>query len=160
VAGWVDLSVATIRANCARNREDPFMEERLLSTVEAARLLGVTRVSVHSSVIEGRLPAQRIDGRWYINQTDVEAYRPRLPSTAGTKRVGPLNDSARRLLALLGEWGSSKADELAVVVELHPGNVRKGLAIAEKLGYVTREGHEWLLTDAGRQWLAQQEVAA
>ncbi len=136
------------------------MEERLLSTVETAQLLGITRISVHSMVTEGRLPAQRIDGHWCIAQSDVEAYRPRLPPTAGTKRVGPISDSARRMLVLLEQWGSSKADELAVVVDLHPGNVRKGLAIAEKLGYVTREGHEWLLTDTGRQWLAQQEVAA
>ena len=136
------------------------MEERLLSTVEAARLLGITRISIHNMVTEGRLPAKRIDGHWYVAQGDVEAYRPRLPPTAGIKRVGPLSSSARRLLALLEEWGSSKADELAVVVELHPGNVRKAMAIAEKLGYVARDGHEWLLTEAGRRWLSQQEVAA
>jgi Helix-turn-helix domain len=136
------------------------MEERLLSTVEAARMLGITRASVHSSVLESRLPAQRIDGRWYIARADVEAYRPRLPSSAGTKRVGPLSDSARRVLALLEEWGSSRTEELAVVVEVHPGNVRKAMAIAEKLGYVARQDHEWSLTDAGHQWLAHQEVAA
>ena len=48
------------------------------------------------------------------------------------------------------------------MVEVHPGNVRKAMAIAEKLGYVAREDHQWSLTDAGRRWLAEhgQEVAA
>jgi excisionase family DNA binding protein len=141
------------------------MADDLLSTVEVAALLGISRGGVHHLGEKGYIPYQRIDGRRYFKRADVEAHRPRLGPSAGRPRTdGPLPRSAPRVLGCLNEWAASTSEQLAMVVELHPGNVRKCLAIAEKLGYTVRsrtgEGLEWSLTDAGRAWLSTQEVAA
>ena len=53
---------------------------------------------------------------------------------------------------LLADWQEGTADELAVGVGLHPGNVRKHLVILEAAGIAEREDSGfWRLTDAGRR---------
>lgn len=134
-----------------------------LTTTEAARILGLHPAYVRTITKQGKIPAQRIDGQWQLALNDVVAYRrqlkPTLRSRTSNRLLAP---SAVRSLQLLQEWGSAEAEQLALVIEVHPGNIRKGLAIAEKLGFAARTGTDWSLTEDGRRWLAEhpQEVAA
>ncbi len=48
-----------------------------LETVQAAALLGVTSRAVRRAIAEGRLPANRVGGRWLIARDDVARYQPR-----------------------------------------------------------------------------------
>lgn len=103
-------------------------------------------------------------GQWMLPASSVEAARRLISgSLVGRKhRTSPLSGTGQQALRHLAEWGSGNADELAIAMQLHPGNVRKALAIAAGLGFASRDGQNWSLTDNGHRWLAQQgqEVAA
>lgn len=133
-----------------------------MTTTEAARILGVHPSYVRHLSSSGKLHAERIDGQWQLDLGTVLAYRHQLNPRHGQVRRRLFPPSSVRSLQLLNEWGTAQPEELALVVDIHAGNVRKGLAIAEKLGLVTRAGSNWSLTDAGRQWLVDhaREVAA
>lgn len=47
----------------------------VMSTDQAADLLGIGSRAVRLACAEGRLPAQQVDGRWRIDRSDVNAYR-------------------------------------------------------------------------------------
>jgi excisionase family DNA binding protein len=51
----------------------PGYDERLLSVVEVAKLLGVSRPTVYRLVIDGELPVVKIRDRTLFRPTDVEA---------------------------------------------------------------------------------------
>lgn len=57
-----------------------------LSTSEAAKLLGVSRVAVFQQIKDGRLPAKKVGRMYLINLEDLQ-----LPST-------PLNESRKEAL--------------------------------------------------------------
>ena len=52
-------------------------------------------------------------------------------------------------MQLLSDWGSASAEELAQVMQLHPGNARKYLAILAAEGRAQRQSDgQWVLTTA------------
>jgi len=101
----------------------------------------------------GRLPARRIGPHWYIEEAVLEEFassyqRPR----HRTRRKPPTSESREKVARLLAEWQEATADELAVGIDLHPGNVRKHLVILEAAGVADRDDEGfWRLTQAGRR---------
>jgi excisionase family DNA binding protein len=131
-----------------------------IGTTEAARRLGVDDSTIRYAVLRKQLPARRSGAIWLIEATVLDSFRK--PAPQRNRKRDPLTPTAKNSLRLLAEWGSATADELSIVIEVNAGNVRKGLAIAEKLALATRDGSDWSLTESGHQWLVEhdQEVAA
>jgi excisionase family DNA binding protein len=51
-----------------------------LSPAEAAQRLNISVRRVRTLLEEGRIPAQRVSGRWVIDESDVSRYRPGAPA--------------------------------------------------------------------------------
>lgn len=51
-----------------------------LSPAEAAERLDISERRVRALLKEGRIPAQRVSGRWVIDELDVNQYRPGRPA--------------------------------------------------------------------------------
>jgi excisionase family DNA binding protein len=51
-----------------------------LSAAEAAQRLKISERRVRALLEEGRIPAQRVSGRWVIDESDVSRYRPGAPA--------------------------------------------------------------------------------
>jgi excisionase family DNA binding protein len=49
----------------------------MISTTQAARLLGVTPGRVVQHIAAGLLPAQKIGNSWVLDPADVAAFQPR-----------------------------------------------------------------------------------
>jgi excisionase family DNA binding protein len=131
-----------------------------ISTTEAARRIGVGSVTIRNKIRVNELPARREGPIWLVDASALGEFK-RSPGS-GPRKQNQLTPTGRKAMRLLDEWGSGTSEELALVLEVNPGNVRKGLAIAEKLSFATRTGSDWSLTKTGRQWLVEhaQEVAA
>ena len=55
---------------------DDVSEGEMMTTNEAAALLGMTRQGVRALIVRGALPARRIGARLYVlRRAEVEAYR-------------------------------------------------------------------------------------
>ena len=61
---------------------------QLLTTQEAADVLGVTRRRVLAMIRAGQIPAARFGASWAIRPADVERVRDRKPGRPATKRQG------------------------------------------------------------------------
>jgi excisionase family DNA binding protein len=132
----------------------------LVGLTEVARHLGVSSKSVRQLVHQGRLPARRLGPLWYVEHDVLEefakTYQPRRLKL--TPRQTSNTDSRAKVASLLAEWQSATADELAVGIGLHPGNVRKHLVILASAGVAERDDEGlWRLTAAGRR--LQEETA-
>ena len=111
-------------------------------------------------VRNGRLPARRLGQLWYVERKVLEefaeTYEPRRLKS-GQRRTSN-TDSRERVARLLAEWQAATADELAVGIGLHPGNVRKHLVILASAGVAERDDEGlWRLTAAGMR--LQKEIA-
>jgi predicted transcriptional regulator len=120
----------------------------LLSIREAAALVGRTPGSVKSAVRFGVLHGDRcIDsGRavWRIKPAELLAWNEAHPPVPRPR----LNDTWNRTVELLAEYGPLHAEELGILLERHPGNARKHLAILEKQGRARRlDDGQWVLVD-------------
>ena len=130
-------------------------QERLVSLPDAAERLGLHRATVNDMVRSGRIAARRVGPHWFIDERDLASF-------AATYRR-PLNAPRRQqrrpvvspeILKWLAEWDDATITELAVVVEMHEGNIRKHLCLAEVLGLAGRdEFSRWRLTPEGRAQL-------
>lgn len=113
----------------------------LVGLTEVARHLGVSSKTVRELVREHRLPARRLGQLWYVERDVLdefaETYQPRRPKRS--PRQTSKTDSRERVARLLAEWQSATADELAVGIGLHPGNVRKHLVILAAAGVAERD---------------------
>ncbi len=54
-------------------------ETKLLSVIEAAKQLGISRIRVNQLINSGRLPAQKIGRSYIIRESDLELVRERTP---------------------------------------------------------------------------------
>lgn len=129
----------------------------LLSLPEVARRLGVSRAVVKGIVLGGSLPAVRTVDRWYVRREDLTAFADRFEAPKKrTKASRPprRNEETRAAIAaLIGEWQEATANELAVAVGIHPGNVRKHLVMLEAAGVAKRDDEGlWRLTQAGDRY--------
>lgn len=49
----------------------------LLTTADAAELLGISDRGVRKAILDGRLPAQRVADVWLVDREDVEHFKAR-----------------------------------------------------------------------------------
>jgi excisionase family DNA binding protein len=54
-------------------------ETKLLSVIEAAEKLGVSRWRINQLINAGRLPAQKVGRSFIIRESDLEFVRERIP---------------------------------------------------------------------------------
>jgi DNA-binding transcriptional ArsR family regulator len=127
--------------------------DTLLGLPQAAEKLGITRRRAGELVRAGVIPATRIADRWFVQEGVLEkfaeSFRPLPPSN---RRRPPIRSERTRLAIaqLLSDWQDATADELAVPLDLHPGNVRKHLVIMEAADLVSRDRQGvWRLTPVG-----------
>ena len=66
----------------------------LVTLIQAAHTLGLTYQQAHGRILSGRLPAQRIDGRWYVEAAALESALEQEQGTAPTSG-GEKNPTAR-----------------------------------------------------------------
>jgi excisionase family DNA binding protein len=125
------------------------IEHTTVGLPEAADRLGVHRATVNDMVRSGRLPADRDGAHWRIDREVFERFASTYvkPPNAPARRPRGVPTSAPALLELLGEFGSASAAELAPLLNLHEGNVRKHLRLLEHDGQVRRRADgEWELS--------------
>lgn len=134
--------------------EDVFLGD-LMSLPAAAQQLQLHRATVNDMVLAGRLKGYRLGPHWYVRRSDVEVFRQayRRPKSA-VRRLGReshffwTNEIVRWLL----HWHDASAGELDRVLDLHVGNIRKYLALAEQDNLVERNEYgSWRLTASGRE---------
>lgn len=117
-------------------------QDCLRSLPEVAHVLGITRSAVNLMVHDGRLEASRFGPRWYVCDHTLESFRstyrpaPSAGRKLGRRSGGP--DITESVLELLSDWGEARVDEISVVVQRDPGNVRKYLAILMQRGLATK----------------------
>lgn len=122
----------------------------MLTTREAARLVGRGDTLLRLAIARGTLPAENINGRWFIAETDLRDWdlrTRRYPRQATSLPV-------ERAAAMLREYESLSAEELATLAHIHPGNARKHLALLATQGRAERRPDgQWVLTtdSAGRR---------
>lgn len=113
-----------------------------LTLPEVAQELGVTRSAVYLMIRDGRLAGMQCGPRWHVRREDLEAFKQTYdPAPTAGRRFGPRNGDygPAVVLELLHEWGSATTDELAEILERHPGNIRKYLKLLEHRGHATRD---------------------
>lgn len=115
--------------------------EELLTTTAAAAAVGVSQSAVRVAINEGRLTGSKAGGVWYVTRSDLLAW-DRATKRPVFTRVPVWEHSA----AILAEYGSLSAEELAVLADIHVGNARKHLAILAKQGRAERRPDgQWVL---------------
>ncbi|MBB6343777.1 excisionase family DNA binding protein [Nonomuraea muscovyensis] len=70
-AAWRSSATGTPNTN----QPEPVPLSPQMGTSSAADLLGITDRAVLKAIHEGRLPAERVAGRWLITREDVEHFR-------------------------------------------------------------------------------------
>lgn len=118
----------------------------------AAERLGLHRATVNEMVQSGRLPATRVGAHWFITRADLEAFAASYQRPRNAPRRIPRKPLvAPEILLTLVEWDDATVAELAVVIDMHEGNIRKHLCLAEADGLAQRDDFgRWSLTPAGR----------
>jgi excisionase family DNA binding protein len=116
------------------------VDSELLSLPEAAGRLGLHRATVNDMVQSGRIAATRVGPNWYIERGELEQFassyqRPR----NAPKRLPRKPAVAPEILERLLEWGEATVAELALVIDMHEGNIRKHLCLAEAQGLAERD---------------------
>lgn len=117
--------------------------EEILTTTEAAKLVGVSPGSIRVALHHGRLAGSKCDGVWLVSRRDVQAWHARVRHV---RRAAP--PSWEKTASLIAEYGSASAEELAGLAKIHIGNVRKHLAILANRGKIQqRPDGQWVLCD-------------
>lgn len=105
-------------------------------------------------VKDGRLRGYRLGPHWYVRKSDLEAFAQiyHRPKNAPRHRSAPTAFySTNELLRWLLAWDSASSRELAQVVDIHVGNVRKYLRLSADDGLVVvDDSGQWRLTETGR----------
>jgi excisionase family DNA binding protein len=110
----------------------------LLTTRQAAELVGRSPAAVKQVLNEGRIPGERVDGFWRVRREDIVAWDARAPRKNVKKRA------YERSAELLAEYGSLTTDELSRFQEVHVGNARKYLCLLAVEGRAHRhDDGEW-----------------
>lgn len=119
-------------------------DEELVTTTDIARITGRNDATIRSAIRAGHIPqvTRTTLGRPLVRLSDAlawhKAIRPPAPHTP------PTWDATATALATLGP---STPDEIAAYRNLHPGNIRKHLAIlaAQRRAEQRADGH-WTVT--------------
>ncbi len=111
----------------------------LLTTRQAAELVGRSPAAVKQALNGRRIPGIRVDGFWRVRREDVLAWEARAPRYPSVKKR-----AYERSAELLAEYGSLTPDELSKLQAVHVGNARKYLAILSTEGRAHRHNDgEW-----------------
>lgn len=124
----------------------------LVGLPEVAERLGVHRATVNDMVRCGRLPAHRDGAHWLVRRADLDDFAAGYvrPNNAPSRRDRSMPTSAPRICDMLREFDSATPAELAVLLGLHEGNVRKHLRLLEVAGLVLRgPDGQWILRTQG-----------
>ncbi len=114
-------------------------DERLLTTREAADLVGRAPDTIKYSIRHGLLPGERIEGFWRVRAEDVVAWDAQARRLPCNKRR-----AYERAADVLAEYGSVTPVELSKLLGVHEGNARKYLAILAAEDRAHRHtGGEW-----------------
>ncbi len=117
-------------------------DQDCLTTTEAAALVGRTQSAVRAAINNRGLPGFRHDGRNYVRRADLLAWDQR--TRRAKRHCVPAYEHTAQLLR---EYQSATTPELAELSQLHPGNIRKHLAILATQGRVEcRPDGQWVLT--------------
>lgn len=129
----------------------------LIPLQRAADVVGLHRATLNEMIRDGRLEGVREGPYWYLRADVLERFaqtyrRPKnSPARASRRPV-----ASTELLALVGDWGEATVAELARVLQLHQGNIRKHLAIAQADGLAFRDRFgSWQLTETARDYLTR-----
>lgn len=150
-------SRANVRDTCdmADSSMEPLSEGAdLVPLVEAAAVLDVHRATVNEMVRDGRLRGHRIGPHWFVDRDELMRFRETYSRPKNSpKRLAGSNHTEKwieQLVERLLDWDDATVDELAQVIDLHPGNIRKYLNLAEARGLVQRdEFGSWRLVAGG-----------
>lgn len=122
----------------------------LVTTTEAAELTGRSQGTIRAEILDGRLKATRVEGRWYIDRATLMAWNKRARWRPVAKRP-----SYEGTAELLEEYHSMTPDELATLAGIHVGNARKHLALLAAHGRAERlDDGQWTLTARQHQGAA------
>ena len=117
-------------------------EVELVGLPEAADRLGLHRATLNAMVHNERIPATRYGPHWYIRRPDLEdfASRYRRPANSPIRRrkTDEPPPAQAAIMAMLDEWDEATSEELAAVIGLHVGNIRKHLRLLEAKGLAIR----------------------
>jgi helix-turn-helix protein len=118
-------------------------DEDMLGTKAAAAVFGIGASTIRQLCLHGKLPHQFNGRREYvISARALREYLTENPpiSRSKTPTVEEVAGVCRSELVLLDRHGDATADTLAEAAEIHPGNARKHLRLAESYELVTPAG--------------------
>jgi hypothetical protein len=127
--------------------EDQISDDAMLTTTQAAKLVGRRDNTLRVAIYAGTLRAERQqDHTWLLRAGDVRAW------SAGARRYRfqpkfpvPRTDE---VASLLEEYGSATSEEIAKFLQVHPGNARKYLALLGLEGRAERRPDgQWVLCE-------------
>jgi hypothetical protein len=131
--------------------ERPTPPPRAIPLTEFARRIGAGPMTVRAWAAEGRIPATKVDGLWYISPEAFAQVEGKFRSRPKRPRLTP---SRYRIAETLADWECATPETLALDVELNAGHTRRWLRQMEHDGHTTRgEDKLWRLTPAGKHWL-------
>lgn len=117
--------------------------DAVLGTSEAGRLVGRTEGAIRAAIHQGSLPGERGRDFWYVRTSDVLAWAARTRRGRGKSLAKPRTDEVAELLK---EYGSVSSDDVAALLQVHPGNARKYLAMLGLEGRACRQSDgQWAL---------------
>ena len=121
--------------------QDQQTQGPLYTPPQVGALLGIDQRTVRDYIRTNKLPAIRIDGHWFISESDLQTFRstycPSSRKKRDTRRFN-LRQVDLDTLSTLAQWDDGTAEELALALQLHPGNARKHLCILEAQEFVVR----------------------
>ena len=134
------------------------MAATALTLPEVARELGLHRATVNEMVLRGRLQAKRVGAHWFVDrevfQAFALAYQKPKHATLHYGFANAVESTLAAVLEPLVDFGGATAAELDELVDLHIGNIRKYLCIAEARGFAVRaDNGQWSISTTGSQWL-------
>jgi len=123
------------------------LKNELVGLPEAARRLNLHRATVNDMVQAGRIPAQRRGPHWFIERQDLEEFAATYERPRNAPRRFPREpEVSSKILECLAEWEEATVAELAAVVDMHEGTIRKHLCMGEAQGLVARDEYSrWRL---------------
>lgn len=130
----------------ALSEPGPGPGDAMLTTTEAGRLVGRTGTAVRMAIDGGDLQGVWDRDHWLVSESAVASWAARTPPGRGAPLPVPRTDEVMRLLE---EYASASAEEIAVLLGVHPGNARKYLALLGLQGRaVRRPDGQWVLAQS------------
>jgi hypothetical protein len=122
-----------------------------IPAVEFARRIGAVPMTVRNWAADGRIPATKVDGLWFISPEAFAQVEGKFRSRPIRPRPTP---SRYRIAETLADWEGATPEALALEVDLNAGHTRRLLRQMEHEGHTTRGDDKlWRLTPAGQHWL-------